>query len=44
MLVHCNGKQRTRAEFAAVAERSGLRLNRVVPGLGVSVVELVSAY
>ncbi|WP_307869211.1 methyltransferase [Nocardiopsis sp. B62] len=43
MLVHCDGKQRTRSEFAEVAERSGLRLNRVVPGLGVSVVELVRA-
>ncbi|MEU3019266.1 methyltransferase [Nocardiopsis sp. NPDC007018] len=43
MLVHCDGKQRTRAEFAEVAERAGLRLNRVVPGTGVSVVELVRA-
>lgn len=43
MLVHCDGKQRTRAEFAEVAERAGLRLNRVVPGPGVSVVELVRA-
>ena len=43
MLVHCDGKQRTRAEFAAVAERSGLRLERVVPGAVASVVELVRA-
>ena len=43
MLAHCGGKQRTRTEFAALFERSGLRLNRIVPGSGVSVVEGVLA-
>lgn len=39
MLAHCGGKQRTRTQFAELFELSGLRLNRVVPGRGVSVVE-----
>jgi hypothetical protein len=39
MLARCDGKQRTRTEFARLLESSGLRLNRVVPGTGVSVVE-----
>ncbi|MFD7367894.1 methyltransferase [Nocardiopsis alba] len=43
MLVHCDGRQRTRAEFTALLDRSGLRLNRIVPCSGVSVVEAVAA-
>lgn len=43
MLAHCDGRQRTRTEFAELLERSGLRLNRVVPGTGVSVIEGVPA-
>lgn len=43
MLVHCGGEQRTPSRFAELFERAGLRLNRIVPGRGVSVVEGVLA-
>ncbi|MEU2945183.1 methyltransferase [Nocardiopsis alba] len=43
MLVHCDGEQRTRPHLAELLDRSGLRLNRVVPCSGVSVVEAVAA-
>lgn len=43
MLVHCGGKQRTPSQFAELFERAGLRLNRIVPGREVSVVEGVLA-
>jgi hypothetical protein len=41
MLVLCDGKQRTEAEFAELLDRAGLRLSRVVPGGLCSVVEAV---
>ncbi|WP_433696647.1 methyltransferase [Nocardiopsis sp. CA-288880] len=43
MLAHCGGKQRTPTQFAELFEASGLRLNRVVSGVGVGVVEGVLA-
>lgn len=43
MLAHCGGEQRTPERFAELFERAGLRLNRIVPGRGVSVVEGVLA-
>ncbi|MFG2652901.1 methyltransferase [Streptomyces sp. NPDC048436] len=41
MLVLCGGKQRTRAEFAALFEKAGLRLERIVRAGLHSVVEAV---
>ncbi|SEG87477.1 Dimerisation domain-containing protein [Actinacidiphila yanglinensis] len=43
MLVLCGGRQRTEAEFAALLEPAGMRLNRIVPGGHCSVVEAVAA-
>lgn len=43
MLAHCGGKQRTESQFAELLDRSGLRLERVVPTQGVAVVEGVRA-
>jgi len=43
MLLLCDGRQRTEAEFAALFQRVGLRLTRVVPGGHCSVVEAVRA-
>lgn len=43
MLVHCGGEQRTPKQFAELFERVGLRLNRIVQGSEVSVVEGVLA-
>lgn len=41
MLVLCDGKERTEAEFAELLDHAGLRLSRVVPGGLCSVVEAV---
>ncbi|MEZ4409485.1 MAG: methyltransferase [Polyangiales bacterium] len=44
MMVHAGGRERTREEYAALAAREGLRLQRVVPTAGpMSVVELTPA-
>ncbi len=43
MLVHCDGEQRTPAHLTELLHRSGLRLNRIVPGDVVSIVEAVAA-
>jgi O-methyltransferase domain/Dimerisation domain len=41
MLVLCDGKQRTEAEFAKLFDHAGLRLSRIVPGGLCSVIEAV---
>ncbi|MEU3025044.1 methyltransferase [Nocardiopsis alba] len=43
MLVHCDGEQRTPAHLTELLHHSGLRLNRIVPGDVVSIVEAVAA-
>jgi hypothetical protein len=43
MLVLCDGKQRTEAEFAELFRSAGLELSRIVPGGFCSVVEAVRA-
>jgi hypothetical protein len=43
MLAHCDGKQRTRTQFADLFRRAGLRLARVLPSHGTSIVEAVRA-
>ncbi|WP_017573923.1 methyltransferase [Nocardiopsis halotolerans] len=43
MLAHCDGKQRTRTQFADLLHRAGLRLTRVLPCHGTSIVEAVRA-
>ena len=46
MLVLYGGKERTRADFDALCERSGLSIERIVPAtppLGVSVIEVSAA-
>ncbi|MCK9873970.1 acetylserotonin O-methyltransferase [Nocardiopsis dassonvillei] len=43
MLAHCDGKQRTRTQFAELFEQAGLKLTRVLPSYGTSIVEGVRA-
>ncbi|WP_150254862.1 methyltransferase [Nocardiopsis deserti] len=43
MLAHCDGKQRTRTQFADLFRQTGLRLTRILPSNETSIVEAVRA-